>query len=258
MVKKLSTNQSVLITGSSNGLGLELGSIFLKDGYNVVFHSRNSNSFLKEHNIHSKSALEVSCELENYIETKDCLLSLFKTKFKPNIIICNAGSSSFSAGSELDVQSWYKAFNDNFYSALNVINICKEAHTNNPAEASLPLNIICISSICGVEKIPGAPIQYSIAKSALNNMIKFYAKDVVKDNIILNAIAPGNLMFPGSLWEDKFKSKSDKEKFLKNIPSRRFVETSEIYEAIKIISSPRMHSLSGQVITVDGGQTISF
>ena len=252
------TSQSVLITGSSRGLGLELGRIFLKDGHNVVFHSRNRNGLLLDHNIHSKSALEISCELENYNETKNCLMDLFNTKFKPNLIICNAGSSSFAAGSEIDIKTWHKAFNDNFYSALNIINICKESYARKPLEASMPLNIICISSICGSEKIAGAPMQYSIAKSALNNMIKFYAKDVVKDNIILNAIAPGNLMFPGSLWEDKFKSKSDKEKFLKNIPSRRFIETSEIYEAIKIISSPRMHSLIGQVITVDGGQTISF
>ena len=65
-------SQSVLITGSSRGLGLELGSFFLKDGHNVVFHSRNSNGFLLDHNMHSKSALEISCELENYNETKNC------------------------------------------------------------------------------------------------------------------------------------------------------------------------------------------
>ena len=258
MTIDLNASQPVLITGSSKGLGLELGSIFLNDGHPVVFHSRNSTGFLADTNIHSKSALEISCELENYNETKNCLTDLFHTEFKPNLIICNAGSSSFATGSEIDIKTWHKAFNDNFYSALNIINISKEIYALNSSEASAPLNIICISSICGSEKIAGAPMQYSIAKSALNNMIKFYAKDVVKDNIILNAIATGNLMFPGSLWENKFKSKSDKENFLKNIPSRRFVETSEIYEAIKIITSPRMHSLIGQVITVDGGQTISF
>ena len=249
---------SVLITGSSRGLGLDLGKFFLKDGHEVAFHSRKNIGFLADQNIHFKSAIEITCELANYVETKNCLLNLFKTKFKPSLIICNAGASSFEAESELDPESWHKAFNDNFYSALNVINICKEARIKNLAQSTLPLNIVCISSICGVEKISGAPIQYSIAKSALNNMINFYAKDLVKNNIILNAIAPGNLMFPGSLWENKFSSQSEKDKFLEDIPARRFVETAEIYEVIKMISSKKIHSLLGQVIKVDSGQTISF
>ena len=72
---------SVLITGSSRGLGLDLGNFFLKDGHEVAFHSRKNIGFLADQNIHFKSAIEITCELANYVETKNCLLNLFKTKF---------------------------------------------------------------------------------------------------------------------------------------------------------------------------------
>jgi len=249
---------SVLITGSSRGLGLDLGKLFLANNHEVVFHSRNDAQILKNNNIHSKKAIEVNFELSNFHDTQECLHELFKKRNSPNLIICNAGSSSFLENSEVDIQSWKNSFDNNFYSALNIINACKVAANNHDFKSTKQLHIICISSICGHEKIEGAPIQYSIAKAALNNMVKFYAKDLIKENIILNAIAPGNLMFPGSWWEKKFKSTAEQKAFLEKIPSGRFVETSEIFEIIKMISSNNFKSLIGQVVIVDGGQTASF
>ena len=87
------------------------------------------------------------------------------------------------------------SFNDNFYSALNVINACREIRKSLKKEDNSFLNIICISSICGHENIQGAPIQYSVSKSALNNMVKIYSKELIREGIVLNAISPGNMMF---------------------------------------------------------------
>ena len=192
---------SILITGSSGGLGLDLGKLFLANDHSVVFHSRKDIDFLLKNDISSENAYQVSCELSNYEKTKKKLSDLFKTKYKPNTIICNAGRSSFKKKSETNLDSWNVAFNDNFYSALNVINACREIRNRSKQKNKSSLNIICISSICGHEFIKGAPIQYSIAKSALNNMVKIYSKELIREGIILNAISPGNMIFPGSLWE---------------------------------------------------------
>jgi len=249
---------SILITGSSGGLGLDLGKLFLANDHSVVFHSRKDIDFLLKNDISSENAYQVSCELSNYEKTKKKLSDLFKTKYKPNTIICNAGRSSFKKKSETNLDSWNVAFNDNFYSALNVINACREIRNRSKQKNKSSLNIICISSICGHEFIKGAPIQYSIAKSALNNMVKIYSKELIREGIILNAISPGNMIFPGSLWEKKFSSLKEKNSFLNNIPSKEFVETFEIFETINTVLSPNLRNLVGQVIVVDGGQLNSF
>ncbi len=249
---------SILITGSSGGLGLDLGKIFLKNNHSVVFHSRNDIDIFSKHNISSKTAYQIHCELSDFQDTKKTMHNLFNTSYKPNTVICNAGRSSFEEKSETKLTSWNIAFNDNFYSALNVINACREIRKSLKKEDNSLLNIICISSICGHENIQGAPIQYSVSKSALNNMVKIYSKELIREGIVLNAISPGNMMFPGSLWENKFRTQKEKNLFLNNIPSNKFVESYEIYETINSLLSSNIKNLVGQVIIVDGGQVNSF
>jgi len=89
-------------------------------------------------------------------------------------------------------------------------------------------------------------------------MVKIYSKELIREGIILNAISPGNMIFPGSLWEKKFSSLKEKNSFLNNIPSKEFVETFEIFETINTVLSPNLRNLVGQVIVVDGGQLNSF
>ena len=64
---------------------------------------------------------------------------------------------------------------------------------------------ICISSICGLESIEGAPVGYSIAKSALNFYIKLISKELAEKNITINGVVPGNIIFKGSVWDLKCK-----------------------------------------------------
>ena len=54
--------------------------------------------------------------------------------------------------------------------------------------------IVCISSIAGIENTK-APLTYSVAKSALNTYVKGISQVLAKDDIRINAIAPGNILF---------------------------------------------------------------
>ena len=65
--------------------------------------------------------------------------------------------------------------------------------------------IVCVSSICGLEVIPGAPLTYSAAKAALNAYIRGVAVPLGADGVRINGIAPGNILFKGSVWERKLK-----------------------------------------------------
>ena len=117
--------------------------------------------------------------------------------------------------------------------------------------------IICISSICGCEVIPNAPITYSVAKAALNSYVKGISRPLAENNININAIAPGNLIFEGSVWEEKLKN--DKigvlEMLKKEVILNRFGTPEEISNFVIFLLSSFSSFSTGKTFIVDGGQT---
>jgi NAD(P)-dependent dehydrogenase (short-subunit alcohol dehydrogenase family) len=120
--------------------------------------------------------------------------------------------------------------------------------------------IICISSICGVEIIKNSPLGYSIAKSAINNYVKGMSCILAEKGISINAVAPGNVMFQGSLWYKKIKDNPiNTKKYLKeNVPMNKFALIEDIFGVIRILLSQESNFITGCTYIVDGGQTKRF
>ena len=117
--------------------------------------------------------------------------------------------------------------------------------------------IICISSICGLEHIEGAPIGYSVAKSALNFYIKLISKELANKKITINGIIPGNIIFKGSTWDSKIKKNPEKfKKYIKkNVPMNSFGSPNDIFQVCKMISENDSKFITGSLFKLDGGQT---
>ena len=81
---------------------------------------------------------------------------------------------------------------------------------------------------------------------------------LAKRNIRINAVSPGNVLFNGSIWEKKLKE--NKEEVLKmiskKVPLNKFIMPANVAEAVAFLSSPLSNSTTGQILTVDGGQSI--
>ena len=120
--------------------------------------------------------------------------------------------------------------------------------------------IVCISSICGLEVIPGAPVTYSVSKSALNSYVKSMSFPLSRRGISINAIAPGNILFDGSTWDQKTKSNPTavRDYITTNVPLNKFGTTSDISSLCSYLLSPLGNFITGSVFTIDGGQTRSF
>ena len=101
---------------------------------------------------------------------------------------------------------------------------------------------------------------YSVAKSALNTLVKIYSKLLSKNNISINSIAPGNLYFKGSLWEKKLKQNKIKTKnYIKNnVPINKFGKIEDVFTIIKSILYNKTNFISGSIFITDGSQTKKF
>ena len=105
----------------------------------------------------------------------------------------------------------------------------------------------------------GAPVTYSVAKSALNAYVKNISRPLAKLGIRINAVVPGNIIFEGSVWTKKLsENPQDVEKMLKNeVAMQRFGKPQEIANFVVFLCSEKSSFATGSLFVVDGGQTRS-
>jgi len=239
----------ILITGSSSGIGFELAKKFLDLGLDVIINSNNIKSLKKA------SKLLNNCKyLLGDLTNKKSLQIIFnqiKKKYKKiDFIICNYGNSNFKKN-HLDFEH---AFKKNFFTTVNTISFALPVLKENESK------IICISSICGLEIIKNSPLGYSVAKSAINNYVRGMSYILSEKGISINTVAPGNVMFKGSLWDKKLKNNVIKTtKYIKNnVPMNKFASMEDIFGVINFLLSQESNFITGSTYVVDGGQTRKF
>lgn len=242
----------VLVTGSTRGIGLQIARSFLDEDCYVAINGRDKVS-TKEIVASFNSEKVIGCpgDLTKLCDSKE-VLDLFLKKFGGlDILVCNVGSGKSVPPGEEDFEEWQKMLSINLLSATTIINLSKDHLISSTGV------IVCISSICGSEVIPGAPIAYSASKAALNSFVKSSSRPLGKKGVRINAIAPGNIIFKDSVWDSKLKDNPDlvKSMLTEEVPLNDFGHTKDVANLALFLSSSSASNITGQVIITDGGQT---
>jgi 3-oxoacyl-[acyl-carrier protein] reductase len=114
--------------------------------------------------------------------------------------------------------------------------------------------IVMIASIYGRES--GGYAGYNAVKSSLISLTKSLSRELAPDNVRVNAVAPGSILFPGGSWERR--QQADPEgiaDFVKrDIPAGRFGRPEEVADVVVFLCSERAAWVNGACIPVDGSQ----
>ena len=246
-------NQNVFISGSTKGLGKEIASRFKLAGSSIVINGRNSEDLHKtKAEISADHAFQA--DVTNEVDTARVINAAIEVFGEMDILICNVGSGS-NLNRDLDpLTPWKYMMDVNFWSAVNLIESIEALQPNHP------ISIVCISSICGIEIVPGAPPAYSVAKSALNSYVRVKSKGLKSVGSRINAIAPGNIMHENSIWlKKKNENPAEVNDYInKNVPLNRMASTGEIADLVLYLASPKASFVSGSIWTIDGGQVNSL
>lgn len=247
----------VFVAGSTRGIGLGIAEGFLREGARVAISGRDEKPLNETvarlgQEFGTDRVLGLTGNLSDAITVRDALEKIVRTWGRLDVLVANVGAGGGTIGWDVAPEEWQRVFDVNLWATVRV------------AQAAVPLlktsrgNIIFISSITGIEST-GAQLPYSAAKAALNSLSKNLARELGRDGVRVNAVAPGNILFPGGTWEQKLQADSAKvEKMLTDhVPLRRFGTPDEIADAVTFLASPRASFITGALLVADGGQTRS-
>jgi len=241
-----------IISGSSKGIGLGLAKKFLKKNYNVLINSRNFvelNHVYKDLKKKFPSRILMVCGDISKTSTLKMIEKNILIKWnRVDVLIANAGDIS---NKKTNNKNWL--INKNFITSKKFIDFFYKYLIKTEG------SIIFISSIVALIKTK-APIGYTMSKKLVNTYGKKLSIKLAKYNINVNIIAPGNIYFKNGNWFDKLK-KDPKTitKYIKdNVPMNKFGSVNDIASLCLFLGSDESNFLTGQIIAVDGGQSIKF
>ncbi len=243
------SNKIALITGSSRGIGYSIAQTLHAEGCQVILNGKNSTD-LKKASDSLPNSIGICADMTKPHEVRSMVESIF-TKFgKLDILICNVGNGNSVAPGEETAEEWNRVFSLNMWSCTNIIEASKSLLISSKGV------IVCISSICGLDVVPNAPLTYSAAKAALNAYVRGLANPLGTAGVRINAVAPGNILTEESSWNIKLKENPSGVKSIldKNVPLRRLGKAEEVANLVAYLASPLANFATGSIWTIDGGQ----
>ena len=244
-------NKKVLITGSTRGIGLNIAKSFVEEGAIVGINSRNLKEIKRTiKSMGGKNLHPIVGDVTNLRDVKRIYNLVVKSMGGIDILVCNVGSGKSVIAGKETLKEWRRVFDINLWSATNMVEIFKKDLSESKG------NIVCISSICGHEYIKNAPLTYSVAKNALNAYVKLVSKELGNFKIRINAVAPGNILFDGSIWSKKIKENKKKIKklLLNDVALNKLGSTEDISNLVLLLASNRSVFTTGSIFVTDGGQ----
>lgn len=241
--------KTALVTGASSGIGFGIAQALSKAGCRVIINSK-SKKRIEAASKKINNSIPIAADITCIKQAKNLIKTVKLHTKNIDILVCNVGSgSSVPTGSE-KYKDWQKMFNINFFSTTNIIESSRHLVTKNSG------SIVCISSICGIDYIPGAPATYSVAKAALNHYVKVSSREFANDGIRINGIAPGNILFKDSVWDTKIKENSKEVKAMlnNNVALNKFGSIEDVSSLVLYLSSGNSNFITGSIVVADGGQ----
>jgi 3-oxoacyl-[acyl-carrier protein] reductase len=244
------SGRTALVTGSSRGIGRAIAEALQSEGCRVALNARNPSELsatARDLGRANTVAGDMTCPTDARRVIEEATAALGHL----DILVCNVGSGRSVAPGMETPEEWQRVFAQNLWSTTNAVEAARTA-----LEVSRGV-VICISSICGLEVIEGAPVTYSAAKAALHAYIRGIARPLGAQGVRINAIAPGNIVFEGSVWEKRMAEDAGgvQQMLERDVPLARLGTAQDVAALAVYLASPRSGFATGGIWRLDGGQT---
>ena len=245
-----------IVTGGSKGIGHGITKAFIEQGYHVMITGRDEKACIDcciqlQHLIDlyqwENRISYFSCDVSVKTLCEEMIRLCLERYGRLDVLICNAGiypEASLENCSENDINETMRInYNGTVYSIQAAIEPLKQSQAGR---------IIIISSITGPITGNIGFAHYGATKSAQIGYMKGAAIELAPYNITINAILPGNILTEslGQLGD------AYTTRMIERIPMKRLGTPKDIGNASLFLASEESSYITGNSITVDGGQVL--
>ena len=239
--------KTVVITGSSRGIGAATAKLFAKNGFNVCVNYFHSEKAAKELTASLPSAVAVKADISKKADAVALIEAATETFGHVDVLVNNAGIA-LPPQLVTDVS-------DADYDRVVDINM---TGVHNTVSAVLPQmlnrksgNIVNISSLWGVVGGSCETI-YTASKAAVIGYTKALAKELGPSGIRVNCVAPG---FIRTEMNARF-SEEEIASFAEETPLCRVGDPQDVAKAVFFLATDMSDFITGQTLCVDGGRSV--
>jgi 3-oxoacyl-[acyl-carrier protein] reductase len=238
--------KTILITGSSRGIGAATAVRAASQGMKVILHGSKKTKELVEL-AQSLNAEYITCDVADAKAVDQAVTDIIKRCGTIDALVNCAGIVRPAPLLEADTANWLEHYTVNVLGTVHFIQSVAP-HMKHAGRG----HIVNVSSIHGHDTMAseGVPA-YSASKAAVLNLTASVARELAP-NITVNAVSPGYTLtdmsktWPQSVWDQVARTLVE-----------RAAQPEEIAEAILFLASDKASYITGQTILVDGGYAIS-
>jgi 3-oxoacyl-[acyl-carrier protein] reductase len=255
----LLAEKAAIVTGSSRGIGLASAAALAQEGCRVTICARGQ-ARLAEAASELRSAagsddrvLPVLADVSTAEGVERVVSSTVAAFGGVDILVNNVGLGRGSTIVETTDAEWHEAIDQTLFPAIRASRLVIP-HMRRRGGGS----IVMIASIWGRES--GGRMTYNAVKAAEISLAKSLAQQLARDNIRVNSVAPGSILFPGGSWHRRQQEDPAgiADFVLRELPFGRFGRPEEVGAVVAFLVSPRASWISGASVPVDGCQSRSL
>ena len=252
------TGKIAIVTGSSRGLGAAIATALVQEGCRVTICGRKEPALagaaaaLRMLAGSADSVLPITADVSTPEGVERVVAETVKTFGGLDILVNNVGLAKGSTITETTDAEWQEAFDQTLIPAIRASRMAVPHMRRRGGGA-----IVMIASIWGRES--GGRMTYNAVKAAEISLAKAMAQQLAADNIRVNSVAPGSILFPGGSWAKRVQDDpAGMAEFVKReLPFGRFGRAEEVGAVVAFLASARASWISGASVPVDGCQSRS-